>query len=90
MFRYIVLDPEKAKPLNEVRNIAYLVDEKSGTRLSVPQMEKVGSLRTTVTPKTGRMYWMVFANTGKIAHPGSLVDVVIGDVHINGLTVIDK
>ncbi len=90
VFRYIVLDPEKSKPLNEVRNAAYLVDEKSGVHLKVPQMEKVGSLRTTVSPKAGRMYWMVFANTGAFVKTGSLVDVVVGDVHVNGLTVLDK
>jgi hypothetical protein len=56
----------------------------------VPQMEKVGALRTTATPKAGRMYWMVFANTGHVVHAGSLVDVVIGDVHVDGLTVESK
>ncbi len=89
-FRYIVLDPEKAKTLNDARNTAYLVDERSGTRLKVPQMEKVGSLRTTVSPKVDRMYWMVFANTGGLVHTGSLVDVVIGEIHVNGLTVQSK
>ena len=56
----------------------------------VPQMEKVGALRTTTEPKTGRMYWMVFANTGHVVKPGSLVDVVIGDLRVDGLTVEAK
>lgn len=86
-FRYVVLDPVKAEALNDKRNTAYLIDEKSGRKLMVPQMEKVGALRTTMTQKTGRMYWMVFANTGRIVDVGSRVDVVIGDFHVNGLTV---
>ena len=86
-FRYVVLDPEKAKPLNDKRNTAYLFDEKTGAKLMVPQMEKVGALRTTVSQKTGRMYWMVFANTGRVVSVGSRVDLVIGDFRANGLTV---
>ena len=89
-FRYMVLDPERAKGFNDKRNSAYLIDEKSGAKLTVPQMEKVGALRTTTTPQAGRMYWMVFANTSRVVEVGSKVDVVVGDVHVNGLTVEAK
>jgi hypothetical protein len=89
-FRYVVLDPEKAQAFNDKRNSAYLIDEKTGAKLTVPQMEKVGALRTTTTPQPGRMYWMVFANTSRIVDAGARVDVVIGDVHIEGLTVEAK
>ena len=90
VFRYVILDPEKAKVFNDKRNSAYLIDEKSGTKLTVPQMEKVGALRTTTTPEAGRMYWMVFANTNRVVDVGSKVDVVIGDVRVNDLTVEAK
>jgi hypothetical protein len=89
-FRYVVLDPEKAKGFNDKRNTAYLIDEKSGARLTVPQMEKVGALRTTTAPQESRMYWMVFANTNRVVNVGSKVDVVIGDIRVNGLTVEAK
>jgi len=89
-FRYVILDPAKAKNLNEKRNVAYLFDEKTGAKLMVPQMEKVGTLRTTATAKAGRMYWMIFANTGHVVQAGSRVDVVIGDFRVNGLTVDSK
>ncbi len=89
-FRYVVLDPEKAAALNETRNTAYLVDEKSGRKLMVPQMEKIGVLRTTAAPKAGRMYWMLFANTGDFVKVGSTVDVVIGAFSATGLTVDSK
>jgi hypothetical protein len=49
-FRYVVLDPEKAQVFNDKRNSAYLIDEKTGAKLTVPQMEKVGELRTTTSP----------------------------------------
>ncbi len=89
-FRYVVLDPDKAAALNDKRNTAYLIDEKSGTKLMVPQMEKVGALRTTVTPVQGKMYWMVFANTGKVVSAGSRVSVVIGDLKIKDLVVVSR
>lgn len=89
-FRYIVLDPEKAKVLNDKRSEASLIDEKTGAKLLVPQMEKVGALRTTATPTAGRMYWLIFANTGRIVHAGSQVDVSIGDFNASGLTVVSK
>ncbi len=86
-FRYLVLDPEKAKVLNDKRSSAYLIDRKTGARLQVPQMEKIGALRTTVTPKSGRMYWIVFANTGHMVKEDSHVDVVVGDFHAQNLVV---
>jgi hypothetical protein len=89
-FRYTILDPEKAKAFNDKRNSAYLIDENSGVKLTVPHMEKVVALRTTTTPEAGRMYWMVFANTNRVVHVGSTVDAVIGDVRMNGLKVEAK
>jgi|SRR5580692_3114627 hypothetical protein len=89
-FRYVILDCEKAKAFNDKRNSAYLIDEKSGAKLTVPQMEKVGALRTTTTPEAGRMYWIVFANTGRVVDTGSTVDVLIGDVRVDGLVVEAK
>ena len=62
-----------------------LLDEKSGSRLTVPVMEKVGQLRQTAPPKEGQVYWRVFANEGKIVKPGDLVDVVIGSFRAEGL-----
>jgi len=87
-FRYVVLDPEKAKALNEKTTPAYLIDEETGRKLMVPQMEKVGALRTTGTPKAGRMFWIIFENTGRVVTAGSRVDIAIGDFHAQGLTVV--
>ncbi|TLZ07458.1 MAG: hypothetical protein E6K32_16730 [Gammaproteobacteria bacterium] len=86
-FRYRVLDPGKASVLNDQRATPYLIDQKSGTRLTVPTMEKVGTLRQVADPEPGREYWMLFANTGKVVKPGQRVDIVIGAFHASSLLV---
>ena len=86
-FSYRVVNAEMAKTLNDKRATPYLVDEKTGAKLEVPTMEKVGQLRQTGTPEVGREYWMVFANKGKFVKRGSHVDVVIGNFRANGLVV---
>ena len=86
-FRYRVLDSGKAAVLNDKRATPYLVDQKSGRRLAVPTMEKVGALRQVANPEPGREYWMIFANPGKLVKPGQRVDVVIGAFRASSLTV---
>jgi hypothetical protein len=86
-FRYRVLDAEKAAVLNDKSAKPYLVDQKTGSRLTVPTMEKIGMLRQTATPEPERQYWMVFANPGKLVKPGQRVDVVIGAFRATSLTV---
>jgi hypothetical protein len=86
-FRYRVLDAEKAKLLNDKRATPYMLDWQTGNRLQVPTMEKIGTLRQMATPEVGREYWMVFSNPGKLVKPGQKVDVVVGAVRLEGLTV---
>jgi hypothetical protein len=86
-FRYRVVDPQKAAMLNDKSAKPYLVDQKTGNRLTVPTMEKIGLLRQVATPEPGREYWMVFANPGKLVKPGQRVDVVIGAFRASSLTV---
>lgn len=86
-FRYRVLDAQKAARVNKKQANAFLIDEKTGARLSVPVMEKIGQLRQTAPPENGKTYWMVFANEGKIVHPGDKVDISIGEFHLHGLAV---
>ena len=86
-FSYRVLDPEKAKPLNDKRWNPYLVDEATGAKLGVPEMEKVGKLRQTGPTELGRVYWMVFGNPGQLVKHGNRVDVVIGDFRADGIVV---
>ena len=50
-FNYRVLDAEKAKTLNDKKFNPFLVDEVSGVKLGVPEMDKVGKLRQSSEPE---------------------------------------
>jgi hypothetical protein len=86
-FSYRVVDPEKAKALNDKQTSPFLIDEKSETMLQVPEMEQVGQLRQVAKAEAGREYWMIFSNRGRFVKSGDRVDVNIGPFRANGLTV---
>lgn len=86
-FKYRVLDPAKAKLLNERKAKAYLIDEATGTVLAVPAMENIGELRSGTTPEEERVYFMIFGNPGRLVKSGSKVSIVAGDFRIQGLIV---
>jgi len=86
--RYRVKDPEKASLVLSAQMKPYLIDQGSGTRLSVPNMPKMGSLRQkSRQPEADRVYFILFANPGKLVKPGNKVTVVFGDVSIENLVV---
>ena len=87
-FSYRVLDPEKAKPLNDKSISPVLESPEKRIRLVVPLMEKVGQLRQAPHDvEAGKSYWMAFSNSGRLVKPGDRVDVVIGNFHARGLLV---
>lgn len=86
-FSYRVLEPDKAKPLNDKSNRPYLMDPASGVTLSVPALENVGEVRQSSTPLANHIYFMVFGNPGKIVQPGNRVSIAIGKFHVDGLVV---
>ena len=87
-FRYRVLDEDKAKEIFYKALTPYLVDEATGTRLAVPTLENIGTLRQDVAAgDPERIYFMIFGNPGKLVKRGSRVSVVIGNFHIDGLIV---
>ena len=87
-FRYRVLNPDKAQILGDKNAKPALVDWKTGARLTVPTMEKIGQLRQEPGKlEQGREYWMVFANPGKLVKPRDRVDVVVGPIRLEGLIV---
>ncbi len=86
-FSYRVLDPQKAKMLNDKTISAFLVAPALGIRLSIPTLEKVGQLRQSSTPEAAKSYWMAFSNPGRRVKPGTRVDVVIGNFRAEGLVV---
>jgi len=85
--RYRVLDADKAGELFVRKNKPLLIDQKSGKVLTVPNMGKIGSLRTSNKPKEGKIYWMFFNNISGLIHSGSKVTVVIGTFRAEGLVV---
>jgi hypothetical protein len=86
-FRYRVLDAEKAKPLFERRTKPVLTDAETGAQLIVPTPAKTGALRNSNPPIAGRVYWMFFANPGKLVQPGHHVSVDIGQFRAEDLVV---
>jgi hypothetical protein len=86
-FSYRVVDPDKAVALNDKSNEPSLIDPQAGVSLVVPTMEKVGPLRQSITPQSGRSYWMAFSNKGRLVKKGDRVDVVIGPFRATNLVV---
>ncbi len=86
-FRYRIVDAEKAKVLNDKRSKAYLIDEATGNRLGVPNMENLGELRQKDAPEINRVYFIMFGNPGKLVKSGSHVSVVVGDFRVDNLVV---
>jgi hypothetical protein len=86
-FSYRILDPEKAKTLNDKKLEPSLIDPDAHVKLVVPSLENVGALRQSSTPEAGKIYWMAFSNSGRPVKRGDHVDVVIGNFHAVGLIV---
>jgi hypothetical protein len=86
-FSYRVLDPVKAKDLNDPGVEPSLEDPRAGVSLVIPQMEKIGKLRQTTAPEAGKSYWMTFSNKGRLVKRGDHVNVVIGKFRADGLVV---
>lgn len=86
-FSYRVLDPAKARALNDKRNEPALIDPRAGVQLVVPKMEKIGQLRQAQTPEAYKAYWMAFSNKGRPVKKGDRVDVVIGQFRAQNLVV---
>jgi len=86
-FRYRVINVEKAAPLFNSKNKAFLIDEATGAKFLVPESPKVGALRTTRPPRADRNYFIIFVNPGSYVKKGAKVTVVIGDFKAEHLIV---
>lgn len=87
-FRYRVVDKTKAEDLFSKDMKPYIIDQKSGARLIVPSPPKVGSLSQTSNPPVeGKIYFILFANPGRIVKSGDKVTVVVGDMEIKDISV---
>lgn len=87
-FRYRVFDPDKAAVLGDKQYKPYLIDQVTGTRMVIPDTPKLGPLRQSATRlEAGKIYFMLFANSGRLVKSGRKVTVVIGDFKVENLTV---
>ena len=86
-YRFRVIDPNKAMALMKRGDNVYLIDQASGMRFAVPRT-KVGPLRQTGSkPKAGKVYPILFTNTGMILKQGSKVTLVVGDFRMENIVV---
>jgi hypothetical protein len=86
-YRFRIVDPDKALALMKRGDKAFLIDQASGAKLPVPRT-KVGPLRQTGTkPKAGKVYPILFSNTGKVIKSGSKVTLVVGDFRMENIVV---
>jgi hypothetical protein len=86
-FTWRVLDPDRARVLNDKKLEPALIDPQAGVSLAVPAVEKIGQLRQSAPPEAGKSYWMVFSNKGRLVKRGDRVNVVIGEFRAEGLGV---
>lgn len=86
-FAYRILDPEKAKALNDKALEPSLIDPQAGVKLVVPALEQVGFLRQTGSSEAGKLYWMAFSNKGRRVKRGDRVTIQIGNFRAVGLVV---
>ena len=86
-FSYRITDVTRAAAMHDKASAPYLLDEKVHAVLQVPTMEKVGPLRQSGPPESGKAYWMVFSNKGNLVKAGHRVSVVIGQFRVDGLIV---
>jgi hypothetical protein len=86
-FSYRVLDPDKAKVLNDKRNEPFLMDPGAGVKLPGSLSEKAGEAGQGGRPESGKVYWIAFSNQGRSVHPGHRVDVIVGQFRATRLIV---
>jgi hypothetical protein len=86
-FSYRVIDPEKAKVLNDAKNEPSLIDPQAGVSLVVPSLPFAGKLRQASKAEAGKTYWMGFSNKGRYVKPGHRIIVAIGNFRAEGLVV---
>jgi hypothetical protein len=87
IFRYRVIDPIKALTVINPQTKPRIIEQESGSELSVPNLRMIGSFRQTprkLIPE--RTYFVAFANNGAVRN-GSKVTVILGDLKFENLVV---
>jgi hypothetical protein len=77
----------KGAPLFSHKIKPYIIDQATGAVMAVPDVPKLGSMRSTRKPVKDKNYAILFANPQKHIKPGNKVTVVIGDFRAENLVV---
>ena len=87
-FRYKIIDPEKASSLVSPKTKSYVIDQKTGQTLAVPNLPKVGALKQRgKIAYPDKTYFILFSNPGGLIKSGDKVSVVIGDFKAENIVV---
>jgi hypothetical protein len=86
-YRYRVLDSDKATDLFKRQIKPYLIHQKTGKVLAVPETAKLGPLRNSNIPQDGKIYWMFFGNAESLVKADDRVTIVIGEFRVEDLVV---
>jgi hypothetical protein len=86
-YRYRVLDSDKATDLSKRQIKPYLIHQKTGKVLAVPETAKLGPLRNSNIPQEGKIYWMFFGNAHNLVKADDRVTIVIGEFRVEDLVV---
>ena len=88
--RYKVVDVERATALLTEGKRPRLTDEATGATFAVPDMPKVGMLKTSARGhnlREGMTGFVLFANPAQFVKAGAKVTVAIGDLQVKHLVV---
>ena len=87
-FRYKVVDAKQAKQVINYNTHPYVQDVATGHQFHVPHAKKVGTLRHRGDKlQDGRSYSILFANPGRTIKSGDKVNLVIGQLRVEDVTV---
>jgi hypothetical protein len=88
-FRYRVIDPARAKDFLKKGAQPYIVDPRTGMKLTVPSASYIGALRqTAIAPEEGKVYFILFGNSSRAVKAGNPVTLVMGDFRMEDLVVM--
>ena len=86
--RYRIIDPSKAGPMMDPKVPMHLIDPGTGEVMRIPMDEQVGTLRQSgVHIRPGQTLASLFANPRRALKKGDLVNLRVGDLEIDGLTL---
>ncbi len=86
-FRYKITEPERVLPLLKRQVRPYLIEQVSQAKLGIPNLPKVGRLRSGSNPSINQTYYMLFTNPNGFVKAGDKVSVVMGDFRAENIIV---